>query len=63
VIFLAESPGFEHLHIHVVPRLPDLPADRTGIGVMNYLSQPESEWVSHADMDQVSQDIRNRLEN
>ena len=57
VVFLAEAPGFEHLHIHVIPRLPDMPAARTGIEAMKYLAQPESDWVKTSEMDRVSQEI------
>ena len=61
VIFLAEAPGFEHLHIHVVPRLPGLPADRIGIDAMKYLAQSEDEWVGSEDMDRISGAIRERM--
>jgi diadenosine tetraphosphate (Ap4A) HIT family hydrolase len=61
VIFLAEAPGFEHLHIHVVPRLLDMPDDRIGIDAMKYLAHPENEWVAPEDMDRISEAIRERM--
>jgi len=54
IVFLAESQGFEHVHIHVIPRVADAPQERKGIGAMQYLAQPESEWVSHDEMDSIS---------
>jgi diadenosine tetraphosphate (Ap4A) HIT family hydrolase len=46
VMLYAEREGFEHLHVHVVPRMPDMPADRQGPGVFEYLREtplPESD--------------------
>jgi diadenosine tetraphosphate (Ap4A) HIT family hydrolase len=63
VVFLAEAPGFEHLHIHVIPRLPDMPPDRIGIEAMKYLAQPESQWVRVEDMDKISASIHARIAN
>jgi diadenosine tetraphosphate (Ap4A) HIT family hydrolase len=62
VVFLAEAPGFRHVHLHVIPRLVDAPPERVGIGVMQYLAVPNSEWVSHDEMDSISTRIREYLE-
>jgi len=61
VVFLAEAPGFEHLHVHIIPRAPHMPPDRTGIEALKYLAQPEGEWVSPEEMDRVSEDIQRML--
>lgn len=37
VMLFAEAEGFAHLHVHVVPRMPDQPADRRGPDVFGYL--------------------------
>ena len=37
VMLFAEAEGFAHLHVHVVPRMPDQPADRRGPAVFGYL--------------------------
>jgi diadenosine tetraphosphate (Ap4A) HIT family hydrolase len=37
VMLFAEAPGFAHLHVHVVPRMPDQPNDRRGPDVFGYL--------------------------
>ena len=61
VVFLAEAPGFQHVHLHVIPRLVDAPPERVGIGAMQYLAEPNSEWVSHDEMDSISTKIREKL--
>jgi len=37
VIQLAEAPGFNHVHFHVVPRRADLPEELTGVRVFGML--------------------------
>lgn len=37
VMLFAEAEGFAHLHVHVVPRMPDQPDDRRGPAVFGYL--------------------------
>jgi diadenosine tetraphosphate (Ap4A) HIT family hydrolase len=37
VMLLAEMPGFNHVHFHVVPRMEDLPSDRMGTAIFAYL--------------------------
>jgi diadenosine tetraphosphate (Ap4A) HIT family hydrolase len=39
VILLAEAPGFNHLHFHVVPRMDDIPEDRKGAAIFAYLKE------------------------
>lgn len=46
VMLFAEADGFAHLHLHVVPRLGDLPDERQGPRVFQYLADeplPESD--------------------
>jgi len=54
VACFAEATGFEHLHVHVIPRSPDLPADARGPAVFEHLRQPESRWVPQAEMDRIA---------
>src|SRR5207244_12999345 len=61
VVFLAEAPGFQHVHLHVIPRLVDAPPERVGIGAMQYLAVPNSESVSHDEMDRISTKIREKM--
>jgi diadenosine tetraphosphate (Ap4A) HIT family hydrolase len=39
VMLLAEMPGFNHVHFHVVPRREDLPSERTGTAIFDYLKE------------------------
>ena len=58
LLFLAEGTGFEHLHVHVVPRSETLPADRRGPAVLHYLRQPPDQWVIPAEMDRIADELR-----
>lgn len=39
LMLFAEAEGFAHLHVHVVPRMPDQPVDRRGPAVFGYLDE------------------------
>jgi diadenosine tetraphosphate (Ap4A) HIT family hydrolase len=58
----SEAEGFHHLHIHVVPRHPNLPDDLRGPAVFGYLDRPETEWVTAAEMDRLSADLAERIQ-
>lgn len=45
VITFAETPGFTHVHFHVVPRDAQLPARLRGTNVFEFMKKPEAEWV------------------
>jgi diadenosine tetraphosphate (Ap4A) HIT family hydrolase len=57
LVFFAEAEGFGHLHIHVVPRMPDFAEDVTGPRVFAYLQQPEDAWVSTDEQDRIARNI------
>jgi diadenosine tetraphosphate (Ap4A) HIT family hydrolase len=61
VMLFAEAEGFSHLHVHLVPRMPDFPADVTGPRVFAFLGDDESVWLSAADQDAVSLRVRSAL--
>jgi len=44
-VFFAEAPGFQHVHVHMVPRSSELPQDLRGGRVFAFLQAPESEVV------------------
>jgi diadenosine tetraphosphate (Ap4A) HIT family hydrolase len=54
VVSFGEQPGFEHLHLHVVPRMPDFDKAHVGTGVFEFLKRPESEWVPPETRDQLA---------
>lgn len=57
VMFFAEAEGFEHVHIHVVPRRADLPDDRRGAKVFGYLAVPQEQSVTPAEMDRIAREV------
>jgi len=61
LMFFAEAAGFEHLHIHLVPRFEDLPEDHRGPAVMYYLNRPRNEWIDEGEMDRIAEEVRERL--
>ncbi len=54
VALFAEADGFDHLHLHVVPRVRDLPDDRRGPQVFGYLARDESEWLPEPERDRLA---------
>ncbi len=61
LMLFAEAEGFSHLHVHVVPRMPDLAPEVTGPRVFAFLGEDETVWVSDADQDAVSLRLRSAL--
>jgi diadenosine tetraphosphate (Ap4A) HIT family hydrolase len=60
VILLAEAQGFTHLHIHVVPRMDDLPQDRRGTAIFAYLKE---EPLTNQQRDDIGLKIREAMSN
>jgi diadenosine tetraphosphate (Ap4A) HIT family hydrolase len=58
VMLLAEQPGFNHVHFHVVPRMKDLPSDRTGTAIFAYLKEDP---LSDDERDEMALKIRSEL--
>ena len=61
VVQFAEDPEHPHVHFHIVPRMADLPDDRRGRGIFQYLGVPDSERVSEAEMNELAEEIRRQL--
>ena len=62
VVLFAEAPGFTHLHSHLVPRMSAFRDAQIGIGVFDYLSRPEADWVTAAERDDIARQVRAALE-
>ena len=62
VILLAEAEGFAHLHFHVVPRMPDQPADERGPRIFARLGAPDDQQVQQPERDRLARDIREALD-
>jgi diadenosine tetraphosphate (Ap4A) HIT family hydrolase len=58
VMLLAEMPGFNHLHFHVVPRMADLPSERTGTEIFAYLKEDP---LSDDALDEIALRLRAEL--
>jgi diadenosine tetraphosphate (Ap4A) HIT family hydrolase len=58
VLLLAEQPGFNHVHFHVVPRMEDLPSDRAGTAIFAYLKEDP---LSDDERDEIALRIRSEL--
>ncbi len=52
--FFAESPQHRHVHVHVVPRMPDAEADRVGPGVFAHLGAAPEAAVSEERRDELA---------
>jgi diadenosine tetraphosphate (Ap4A) HIT family hydrolase len=61
VMQFSETPGYQHLHIHLVPRMPDQPEDRQGPQVFGYLDVPEDEEVPADERDRIGLALRATL--
>lgn len=58
VMLLAEMPGFNHVHFHVVPRMADLAGERTGTAIFAYLKEDP---LSDDERDEIALRIRAEL--
>jgi diadenosine tetraphosphate (Ap4A) HIT family hydrolase len=56
VAFFAEAEGFQHLHIHIIPRANELPEERRGPGIFTH--HPHDTPVSPQEMDRVADSLR-----
>lgn len=54
----SEAEGYSHLHLHLVPRLPDHPEDARGPGVFAYMTDDESRWLPPTERDDIALVLR-----
>lgn len=57
----SEAEGYSHLHVHLVPRLPDLPAEARGPAVFAYMTDDQKRWLSEERRDSLGLAIRAAL--
>ena len=57
----SEAEGFAHLHLHLVPRMPDHPATALGPRVFTFLTDDESAWIPEAERDRLALALRAAL--
>jgi diadenosine tetraphosphate (Ap4A) HIT family hydrolase len=58
-VLFAEAEGFAHLHVHLVPRMPDQPADRRGPAVFGYLGADDADVVPATEQDRIARAVGN----
>jgi len=61
LMLFAEAEGFDHLHVHVVPRMPDFSDDVRGPRVFTFLSEDAATWIPEAAQDGLALDLRSAL--
>jgi len=54
----AESPGHQHVHFHIIPRMADQADEDKGLRIFKYLGLPESECVNEDKMDKLAMEVR-----
>lgn len=54
----SEAEGFSHLHLHLVPRMPDQPDHLRGPRIFGYLTDDEERWLPVAERDRVAEALR-----
>jgi len=54
VMLFAEAEGFGHLHVHLVPRMPNQPPESRGPAVFRHLGAGVEARVPDAEMDAVA---------
>ena len=57
----SEAEGFSHLHLHLVPRLPDHPDDARGPGVFAYMTDDQAQWLPATERDTIALAVRAAL--
>jgi len=54
----SEHPGHEHIHVHIVPRAADIPDDRKGRKIFEYLGADENSRIPEHTMNAFALKIR-----
>jgi diadenosine tetraphosphate (Ap4A) HIT family hydrolase len=57
----AEAEGFVHLHVHLIPRMPDQSPDRRGPAVFGYLGDDPALVVPEDEQDRIAREIGSRV--
>ena len=57
----SEAEGFTHLHVHLVPRLPDQPEDAREPRVFAYLTDDQTQWLPATQRDAIALSVRAAL--
>ncbi len=58
----SEAEGYSHLHVHLVPRLPNHPAEAMGPDVFAYMTDDQTEWLPESERDSLAHALRAALD-
>jgi len=58
----SEADGFSHLHLHLVPRMPDQPAELRGPRIFGHLVEDRAQWLGEDRRDEVALAVRGALD-
>ena len=61
VVQFAEAEGHHHVHFHVIPRMANLPEERRGTKIFEYLGASEEERVSEERMNEIAVEVQRIL--
>ena len=61
LMLFAEAEGFDHLHVHLVPRMPDQPEQVRGPRVFGHLEEDRDRWLPEAEQDALAVELRSAL--
>ena len=61
LMLFAEAEGFAHLHVHVVPRMPDFEPEVLGPRVFAFMADDESTWVPAEEQDALALRLRSAM--
>lgn len=61
VALFAEAEGFAHVHIHVVPRMPDFTREQRGPRSLKAFLGASENAVPHEEMDRIALALREKL--
>ena len=59
VVFFAEA--LVHAHVHLIPRMSDLPEDRLGTGIFAYLGVEASQQIAPREADAIAPSLRDLI--
>jgi diadenosine tetraphosphate (Ap4A) HIT family hydrolase len=62
VMQFAEAAEHPHVHVHIVPRMADLPPELRGPRIFAYLGVPEDQRVPEEEMNQIALAMRGALQ-
>ncbi|MHB8794842.1 MAG: HIT family protein [Candidatus Nanopelagicales bacterium] len=54
LMLFAEAEGFSHLHVHMVPRMPDFAQEVLGPRVFAYMTDDEDRWLPEPERDALA---------